>query len=79
MTDLLQAAREAVNPREAARLSVSKWLPVVIELRRKNFTYRDIYQFLQSHGEAVQKNEAAFIVAMARCYRNHINQQIQTK
>lgn len=57
------------------KISTEKWLPVVDVLRRKNWSWEQIYAWLKEQGEVVQANPISFISAMSKRYRSWLDKQ----
>jgi hypothetical protein len=53
------------------------WMPAVIELRRKNYSYAEIHAFLKSHGEDVHDSVATFASAVGRRLRRWQDKQLR--
>lgn len=70
-SDLLERARgaEKVTP---SRCNTERWMPTVDLLRRKGWSYCEIYAWLKAQGEPVQKCRSSFISAVSRRYRRNI-------
>lgn len=69
--ELLEKAKGA-SLADIRRVSTEKWLPIVDVLRRKNFTWVQIYDWLIEQGENVQARKGTFISCMSRRYKNYI-------
>ena len=78
---LLQAASAAPRrDRKRGELSVRTtdlWMPAVIELRRKNYSYAEIHAFLKAHGENVHDSVTTFASAVGRRLRRWQDKQIR--
>lgn len=72
--ELLEAARKAKR-NETNKIYTEKWLAAADELRRKNWSWLEIYEFLKAQGENVQKHPGTFISAMSRRYRSWLDKQ----
>jgi hypothetical protein len=66
--DLIAAAKAA--PAAHGRRNTDRWLPVVVVLRGKGYTYAQIRDFLEEKGEDVHPSAVAFASAMSRRYRH---------
>ena len=66
--DLIAAAKAA--PAAHGRRNTDRWLPVVVVLRGKSYTYAQIRDFLEEKGEDVHPSAVAFASAMSRRYRH---------
>jgi hypothetical protein len=71
---LVKAARSAPPANRRVRCT-DRWMPVVKELRAKNYTYADIWQWLKDRGQDVHANPRVFASAASRRFRNWINNQ----
>lgn len=70
--ELIEKAR-AAKRNETNKVSTEKWLGVVDELRRKNWSWLEIYLWLKEQGESVQRHPGTFISAMSRRYKNWLD------
>jgi hypothetical protein len=75
VNDLLKAAQKAPRAERAVR-TTDMWMPAVMELRGKNYTYAAIHEFLKAHGEDVHPNVTTFTSAVSRRLRAWITNQI---
>lgn len=66
--ELVAAAKAA--PAAHGRRNTDRWLPVVVVLRQKGYTYAQIRDFLEEQGEDVHPSAVAFASAMSQRYRN---------
>ena len=66
--DLIAAAKAA--PAAQGRRNTDRWLPIVVVLRGKGYTYAQIRNFLEEKGEDVHPNAVTFASAMSKRYRN---------
>ena len=74
VNDLLKAAKSAPRAERAVR-TTDMWMPAVMELRRKNYSYAAIHEFLRAHGEDVHPNVTTFTSAVSRRLRKWITNQ----
>jgi hypothetical protein len=76
MSDLLAAAKKAPRAGRAER-TTDMWMPAVIELRRKNYSYADIYEWLRGQGEDVHPNLTTFTSVVSRRLKRWQQRQMQ--
>jgi hypothetical protein len=74
--DLLAAAKKAPRADRDGR-TTDMWLPAVIELRRKNYTYAAIHQWLRSQGEDVHPSITTFTSAVSRRLKRWQRRQME--
>ena len=70
LSTILERAKN--EPAHNGRICVKKWLPVCDELRRKDWPYRDIYEWLKGEGERVHDDCSKFTPAMSQAYNRFL-------
>lgn len=76
MKDLIAEAK-AAPPADRGDRTTDMWLPVVIELRRKNYTYAQIHAWLKVRGENVHENVTTFTSAVSRRLKRWQRRQME--
>lgn len=68
LEELMTEAGRAELPR-SQYTRTKRWLPVVDVLRAKGWGWGEIYDWLKSRGEVVQRRRHTFIASMSRRHR----------
>lgn len=69
---LLAKARKATAPKRR-KISIDKWMPIIDELRRKNWEYAAIWKWLREEGETIHDSMPVFRSAASRAYKRWLN------
>ena len=71
MEILIEQAESAQRPESTRRryTSTQRWLRAAKVLRTKGWSWGEIYEWLKSKGEPVQRKKHTFIASMSRSFR----------
>jgi len=75
-TQLLAKAK-AAKPSARGKFSTDSWMPAVMELRAKHFTYEEIWQWFRDQGVAVHDRPISFTTAVSRRLRSIQRREMQ--
>lgn len=56
----------------STNISVKKWTPLIVDMRNRNFTWKEIWEFLRDQGETVHANWRTFAAGASRIHSNYL-------
>ena len=74
LEELYIEARKAPRSGRTVRCT-DKWMPIVRDLRGKNYTYEQIWTWLKDRGQDVHAKPQTFASAESRRFRRWLSQQ----
>jgi|GEM_PF-7058066 len=75
---LLEAAKKATLPAQKS-ISIKKWTAIIVELRSKNWTFKEIYDWLREQGERVHDDARVFQAGASRVYNDYLKKLTNPK